>query len=71
MVAAYAAAAVAGGGNSGSLHSVMNTITVASSSTVEDRFVLKSYLLWPEFCNIAFGYHQLQVLGSQLKRKRK
>jgi len=43
MVAAYAAAAVAGGGSSGSLHSVMNTITVASSSTMEDRFVLKSH----------------------------
>lgn len=35
MVAAYAAA-VAGGGSSGSLHSVINTITVASSSSMED-----------------------------------
>jgi hypothetical protein len=43
MVAAYAAA-VAGGGNSGPLQSVMSTITVASSSASEDRFVLLAYI---------------------------
>lgn len=68
MVAAYAAAAVAGGGSSGSLHSVMNTITVASSSSMEDRFVLKSHS-GPNFYNIAFVYYQLQVFWSQLNGK--
>jgi hypothetical protein len=42
MAAVYAAA-VAGGGSSGPLQSVMSTITVASSSTAEDRFVLDPY----------------------------
>jgi hypothetical protein len=52
MVAAYAAA-VAGGGNSGPLQSVMSTITVASSSSAEDRSVLKSY---------SFGLHLYKII---------
>jgi hypothetical protein len=42
MAAVYAAA-VAGGAGSGPLQSVMSTITVASSSAAEDRFVLDLY----------------------------
>lgn len=60
MVAAYAAA-VAGGGSSGPLQSVMSTITVASSSSTEDRSALESY---------AFGlylYRSLYIIRFQTR----